>query len=68
MSNTVPAISWLAWGGQVGVLTFLLEQMFGDVVDQSIATKYRVTGSWEDPVITKISEPVVDIDDDSEEY
>lgn len=58
VSGTLPAISWLAWGGQVGALAFLLDQMFGDQFDSSVATEYEITGSWDDPQIKKIIKEV----------
>ena len=49
VSNTIPVISWLAWGGQIGALTFVIDQLFGKEFNKSIATSYRVTGTWEKP-------------------
>lgn len=57
VSKTLPVISWLAWGGQVGALTFLIDQLFGKDFNESIASTYRVTGSWENPVIKQIPRP-----------
>lgn len=57
VSTTLPVISWLAWGGQIGALTFLIDQLFGDEFNESIATQYRVSGSWEHPEIKKIPRP-----------
>jgi uncharacterized protein YhdP len=54
VSGTLPVISWLAWGGQIGALTFLFDQIFGDQLDSSIATEYEITGSWDNPQIRKI--------------
>lgn len=58
LSGTLPVISWLAWGGQVGALAFLLDQMFGDQFDSSVATEYEITGSWDDPQILKIKKEI----------
>jgi len=57
VSKSLPVISWLAWGGQVGALTFLIDQMFGKDFNKSIATSYRITGSWEKPIIKEIPRP-----------
>ena len=57
VSNTLPVISWLAWGGQIGALTFVIDQLFGKKFNESIATAYRVTGSWEKPEIKVIPSP-----------
>lgn len=57
VSKTLPVISWLAWGGQVGALTFLMDQLFGKDFNKSIASSYRITGTWEKPVIKEIPRP-----------
>ncbi len=57
VSNAIPVISWLAWGGQIGALVFLLETLVGDAMNNSVATEYQMTGSWDDPVITKLKSP-----------
>ena len=63
VSKTLPVISWLAWGGQVGALTFLIDQLFGKDFNKSIASSYRITGSWEKPVIKQIPRPKQPTDD-----
>ncbi len=55
ISGTAPIVSWLALGGQVGALVFLLDQLFGDTFDESVGTDYKVTGTWENPVIEKLT-------------
>lgn len=57
VSDSLPAISWLAWGGQIGALTLLLDQLFGEQIDESVAARYRITGSWEKPEIEKLAPP-----------
>jgi uncharacterized protein YhdP len=57
VSKTLPVISWLAWGGQVGALTFLMDQLFGTEFNKSIASSYRITGNWEKPIIKQIPRP-----------
>jgi uncharacterized protein YhdP len=54
VSGTVPFVSWLALGGQVGALAFLFDQIFGDTFDDAIGVEYLVTGTWEHPIITKV--------------
>jgi len=54
VSKTLPVISWLAWGGQVGALTFLMDQLFGSEFNKSISSSYRITGSWEKPDVKVI--------------
>lgn len=60
VSGSVPIVSWLAWGGQVGVLAFILDQLFGDTFNSSVGTEYLVTGTWENPIIKKIELPTAD--------
>lgn len=57
VSKSLPVISWLAWGGQVGALTFLIDQLFGKDFNESIASTYRITGNWEKPQIKEIPRP-----------
>ena len=54
VSGTLPAITWLLGGGQIGAFTFILDQLFGSEVNKKAATEYRITGSWEKPIITKL--------------
>ncbi len=54
VSSTIPVISWLAWGGQIGALVFLLEKLVGEQMNNSISTDYTMTGSWDNPVIIKL--------------
>ena len=70
LSGTVPVVSWLAWGGQVGVLAFLLDQLFGDAFDTTVGTEYLVTGSWEKPVVTRVSQPqdTIGLEEDEDEF
>ena len=54
VTGSLPAISWILGGGQIGAVTLILDQLIGGEVNKSAATKYHVTGSWEKPVITKL--------------
>jgi len=54
VTGTLPAITWILGGGQVGAFTFILDQLFGSEVNKSAATRYHITGTWEKPVITKL--------------
>lgn len=55
VSGSLPVISWLLGGGQIGAFTFILDQLFGDEMDKNVATtNYRVSGTWEEPVITRM--------------
>ncbi len=67
VSNTIPVISWLAWGGQIGALVFLLETLVGDEMNNSISTEYKMTGSWDDPVVTKLKSTIPEENQDDED-
>lgn len=67
VTGTLPAISWLAWGGQIGALTFLIEKMIGDQFNEEIATEYSITGSWDNPQIRQIKKPPPVSQDDEDE-
>lgn len=58
VSGTVPFVSFLAYGGQIGAIAFVFDQIFGDTFDSAVGTKYRVTGTWENPQIVKIEAKV----------
>jgi len=72
VSDALPVISWIAWGGQIGALAFLLDQVFGDVFNTSVSTEYQITGSWDEPIIKKIvketPEEIMSEEDEEEEY
>lgn len=60
VSGTVPFVSYLAYGGQIGAIAFVFDQIFGDTFDSAVGTEYRVTGTWENPQIEKIEPKVPD--------
>ena len=54
VSGTAPLPAWALWGPQVGAVLFFFKSLFGSQFDKSIASAYRITGSWEKPVIEKV--------------
>ena len=54
ISSTIPVLTWITMGGGPAALVFLLDKLLGDEMNRSIAEEYVVTGSWENPVITKV--------------
>ncbi|MFO7604219.1 MAG: DUF3971 domain-containing protein [Gammaproteobacteria bacterium] len=54
LSGTAPLPGYLLWGPQVGTVLLFFKQLFGKAFDKSIASQYRVTGSWDKPVIEKV--------------
>jgi len=67
VSGTIPIISFLAWGGQIGALAFLIDTLIGDQMNDTLATEYTMTGSWDDPVITKLTPDIPEENQDSDE-
>lgn len=57
ISGTAPLPGYLVWGPQVGAVLLFFKQLFGSAFDKSVATSYRITGSWEKPVIEKVANP-----------
>ena len=67
VGDTVAVGSGMAFGAQVGVVVFLLDRLFGRPIDVASSVQYRVTGSWEAPVIRKIKAPRAPAADDEED-
>lgn len=55
VGDTLPVIGTLAAGNTVGWGLLLLQKLFKKSIDKSVEIEYKVTGSWQDPVITLIS-------------
>lgn len=54
ISGTAPLPAWALWGPQVGAVMLFFKSLFGSAFDKSVASRYRITGSWEKPVIEKV--------------
>lgn len=59
VTSSVALISCLLTGGSTCVGGFFFDRIFGKSLDDSLATRYRVTGTWEKPVITEVKSKVV---------
>lgn len=68
VSDTLPIIGGLAAGASVGWGLLLLQQIFKNPIDKSVEIEYKVTGSWEDPVIQQVHKPLPENDDFQQEY
>ena len=53
-SGTLPGVGWLLGGPQAVPLVWLFERLFGSDLDKSFSRQYRVTGTWEQPLIERI--------------
>jgi len=51
VSDTVSVAGALAWGPEVAAVLALLQSLFK--VDEASMTRYEITGTWEEPVITR---------------
>lgn len=54
VSDTVSVAGALAWGPQVAAALMVLQKIFKSDIDEATMTRYKVTGSWEKPVITRL--------------
>ena len=54
LSGTAPVVGALAFGPQIGAAIYLFERLLGKKVDQAAKTQYKVTGSWDKPVFTRL--------------
>lgn len=57
LSGTAPVVGALAFGPQVGAVMLLFQRLLKKNVDEAARTEYRVTGSWDQPVIEKVPQP-----------
>jgi uncharacterized protein (TIGR02099 family) len=57
VSETLPVAGGLLFGLQVGAAIAVLNKIMGKEIDKATTRRYRITGSWDKPVITEIVEP-----------
>lgn len=57
VSGSLPLAGALAAGPNVGAAILLLSQLLKAPLSDIAQVKYRITGSWEDPQITKVEAP-----------
>ncbi len=58
LSGTAPVVGTLAFGPQVGAVMLLFQRLLKKNVDEAARSEYHVTGSWDQPVIEKMADPV----------
>ena len=63
-SGTFPIFGGLLGGTQIGAIILVFERLFGSDMDKSFSRQYRVTGTWDKPVIERLDK---DVDDDAGE-
>lgn len=56
VGSTLPVVGALAGGVGVGAVVFLLTEIFKKPITQAGEVRYRLTGSWDNPVLTKVAE------------
>lgn len=54
VSASIPVAGYLAAGPQVGAALLLLSQLLKSPLEDITQVKYRITGSWDEPVIEKV--------------
>ena len=50
----------MIFGPQIGAAILLVQKIIGNELQDVTATRYTVTGSWDEPVITQLDKPHVD--------
>ncbi len=55
VSSNIPLAGVLAGGPAVGAALFVAERLFGDRMNRLARYQYQVTGSWDDPILERIS-------------
>lgn len=54
VTSSVPVVAAFAGGPMIGALTWLADKIVSPIVKKAINYSYHVTGSWDQPVMTKI--------------
>ncbi len=57
VGNTLPVAGGLAWGAQAGAIILLFQKLFKSEIDKAAQYQYKITGSWDDPVIKRLAQP-----------
>lgn len=63
VSGTLPLTSASIFGPQVGAVVYFFKKLFGSGIDESTQRIYHLTGTWKNPVTTRID----DNDDNNDE-
>ena len=56
VSSTLPIAGAIAGGPVVGAAVFLADKLVGDKFNRITRVRYQVSGSWDDPVYTKLEQ------------
>jgi uncharacterized protein (TIGR02099 family) len=56
VSDTVSVASALAWGPQVAAVVALLQEVFKSDIKAATMSRYHISGSWQEPIIRRITE------------
>lgn len=56
VSASIPVVGGLAGGPAVGLGLWVAERMFGKKIDELSRVRYSITGSWQDPVVTRVED------------
>lgn len=59
LSGTAPVVGALAFGPQVGAVMLVFQRLLQKNIDEAARSEYRVTGSWDEPLIEKAGSPDV---------
>jgi len=57
VGSTLPVVGALAAGVGVGAVVFLLTEIFKSPLTKAGEVRYHLTGTWETPVLTKVTTP-----------
>ena len=57
VTGGLPLAGWAAGGPAVGAVMLFFQKMFGKKIDERSGFRYRVTGSWDDPQLEKLTPP-----------
>lgn len=60
VTGGLPLAGWAAGGPTVGAVMLFFQKMFGKKIDESSGVRYRVTGSWEEPKLEKLTPTAAD--------
>jgi uncharacterized protein YhdP len=55
VSSTLPLVGAIAGGPAFGVALVVTQGLFGEQVDRIIQSQYKLTGSWEEPIMKRMA-------------
>ena len=63
VSDTVSVAGGLAWGPQAAAILLVLQKLFQSNIDAATMIRYQLSGSWNEPKLTKLDEGASSPDD-----